>query len=114
MPKSAVIDTSVLVSAFLFRESVPGRVIELAERNVYTLYLSPILIEEVARSLHLFASLYPATAATSTTVAVHCGSGAGSPCSRKLSMWNSIAWRISLTASSLVAPVATQPGRSGM
>ncbi len=52
MPKSAVIDTSVLVSAFLFRESVPGRVIELAERNVYTLYLSPILMEEVTRSLH--------------------------------------------------------------
>ena len=44
MPKSAVIDTSVLVSAFLFRESVPGRVIELAEQNVYTLYLSPILM----------------------------------------------------------------------
>ena len=36
MPKSAVIDTSVLVSAFLFRESVPGRVLELAEQNVYT------------------------------------------------------------------------------
>lgn len=52
MPKSAVIDTSVLVSAFLFRESVPGRVIELAEQSVYTLYLSPILMEEVTRSLH--------------------------------------------------------------
>ena len=52
MPKSAVIDTSVLVSAFLFRESVPGRVLELAEQNVYTLYLSPILMEEVTRSLH--------------------------------------------------------------
>lgn len=52
MPKSAVIDTSVLVSAFLFRESVPGRVIELAKQNVYTLYLSPILMEEVTRSLH--------------------------------------------------------------
>ena len=52
MPKSAVIDASVLVSAFLFRESVPGRVIELAEQNVYTLYLSPILMEEVTRSLH--------------------------------------------------------------
>ena len=26
-------------------------------------------------------------AATSTTVAVHCGSGTRSPCSRKLSMW---------------------------
>ena len=52
MPKSAVVDASVLVSAFLFRESVPGRVIALAEQNVYTLYLSPILLEEVTRSLH--------------------------------------------------------------
>lgn len=52
MRKSAVVDTSVLVSAFLFRESVPGRVIALAEQSVYTLYLSPILLEEVTRSLH--------------------------------------------------------------
>ena len=52
MPKSAVVDTSVLVSAFLFRQSVPGRVITLAEQNVYTLYLSPVLLEEVRRSLH--------------------------------------------------------------
>lgn len=52
MRKSAVVDTSVLVSAFLFRGSVPGRVITLAEQNVYTLYLSPILLEEVRRSLH--------------------------------------------------------------
>ena len=52
MRKSAVVDTSVLVSAFLFRQSVPGRVITLAEQNVYTLYLSPILLEEVRRSLH--------------------------------------------------------------
>ncbi len=52
MPKSAVVDTSVLVSAFLFRESVPGRVIALAEQNIYTLYLSPILLEEMTRSLH--------------------------------------------------------------
>ena len=52
MRKSAVVDTSVLVSAFLFRESVPGRVVALAEQNAYTLYLSPILLEEVTRSLH--------------------------------------------------------------
>ena len=52
MRKSAVVDTSVLVSAFLFRESVPGQVIALAEQHVYTLYLSPILLEEVTRSLH--------------------------------------------------------------
>ncbi len=48
MPKSAVVDTSVLVSAFLFRESVPGRVIALAEQNIYTIYLSPILLEALA------------------------------------------------------------------
>ena len=52
MRKSAVVDTSVLVSAFLFRESVPGQVVALAEQQVYTLYLSPILLEEVTRSLH--------------------------------------------------------------
>ena len=52
MRKSAVVDTSVLVSAFLFWGSVPGRVITLAEQNVYTLYLSPILLGEVRRSLH--------------------------------------------------------------
>ena len=52
MRKSAVVDTSVLVSAFLFRESTPGRVVALAEQNVYTLYLSPVLLEEVRRSLH--------------------------------------------------------------
>ena len=52
MRKSAVVDTSVLVSAFLFRESTPRRVIALAEQHVYTLDLSPILLEEVTRSLH--------------------------------------------------------------
>ena len=52
MRKSAVVDTSVLVSAFLFRESVPGQVVALAEQQVYTLHLSPILLEEVTRSLH--------------------------------------------------------------
>ena len=42
MPKSAVVDASVLVSAFLFRESVPGRVIELAGQKVYTFNLFPM------------------------------------------------------------------------
>lgn len=47
MRKSAVVATSVLVSVFLFRESTPGWVVALAEQNVYTLYLSPVLLEEV-------------------------------------------------------------------
>jgi len=51
MLQNAVVDASVLVSAFLFPEIVPGRVIRLAEEGVYTLHLSPILIEEVSRSL---------------------------------------------------------------
>ena len=33
MPTSAVVDASVLVSAFLFPESVPGRVLRLAEQG---------------------------------------------------------------------------------
>ena len=51
MPKNAVVDASVLVSAFLFPESVPGRVVSLAEQGVYVLHLSPILLEETRRSL---------------------------------------------------------------
>jgi hypothetical protein len=37
IPKSAVVDASVLVSAFLFPESIPGRVVALAEKGVYAL-----------------------------------------------------------------------------
>ena len=51
MPTNAVVDASVLVSAFLFPRSVPGDVIALAQEELYQLYLSPILIEEVRRSL---------------------------------------------------------------
>lgn len=51
MPHNAVVDASVLVSAFLFPESVPGQVIRLADQGLYALYFSPILIEEVSRSL---------------------------------------------------------------
>lgn len=51
MLRSAVVDASVLVSAFLFPNSVPGQIVVLAERGVYALYLSPILIEEARRSL---------------------------------------------------------------
>ena len=52
MPKNAVVDASVLVSAFLFPESVPGRVVALAEEGIYALHFSPILLEEVRRSLN--------------------------------------------------------------
>ena len=51
MPRSAVADTSVLVSAFLFPDSVPGHVLALAKRGVYALHFSPIILEEFSRSL---------------------------------------------------------------
>ena len=51
MPKSAVVDASVLVSAFLFPDSTPGRVVALAGQGHYTLIFSPILLEETCRSL---------------------------------------------------------------
>jgi len=51
MLPSAVVDASVLVSAFLFPESVPGLVLKGAEQGRFALHLSPILVEEVRRSL---------------------------------------------------------------
>ena len=51
MPPSAVVDASVLVSAFLFPGSLPGRVVAVAGAGAYALHLSPILLEEVRRSL---------------------------------------------------------------
>jgi putative PIN family toxin of toxin-antitoxin system len=51
MPPSAVVDASVLVSAFLFRESIPGRVLRLAAEGGFAMHLSPILVEETRRSL---------------------------------------------------------------
>jgi putative PIN family toxin of toxin-antitoxin system len=51
MPLSAVVDASVLVSAFLFRGSVPGRVLHLAADGGFAMHLSPILMEETRRSL---------------------------------------------------------------
>lgn len=48
---NAVVDASVLVSAFLFPASVPARVLKLADEGKYALHLSPILIEETRRSL---------------------------------------------------------------
>lgn len=51
MPPNAVVDTSVLVSAFLFPGSVPGQVVALADAGAYALHFSPILLEELKRSL---------------------------------------------------------------
>ncbi len=51
MPRSAVVDTSVLVSAFLFPDSVPGAVLSRADQGVYELHFSPIIPEELRRSL---------------------------------------------------------------
>jgi putative PIN family toxin of toxin-antitoxin system len=51
MPPSAVVDASVLVSAFLFRDSVPGRILRLAADGSFAMHLSPILVEETRRSL---------------------------------------------------------------
>jgi putative PIN family toxin of toxin-antitoxin system len=51
MPPSVVVDASVLVSAFLFPESIPGRVLKLADQGMFALNLSPILVEETRRSL---------------------------------------------------------------
>jgi putative PIN family toxin of toxin-antitoxin system len=51
MPPSAVIDASILVSAFLFPGSVPGQILKLAPEGKFVMHLSPILIEETRRSL---------------------------------------------------------------
>lgn len=51
MPPNAVVDASVLVSAFLFPDSVPGQILKLAAAGMFTMCLTPILIEETRRSL---------------------------------------------------------------
>ena len=51
MPRSAVVDSSVLVSGFLLPASPPGRVVEHARRGSFVLCLSPIILEEVRRAL---------------------------------------------------------------
>jgi predicted nucleic acid-binding protein len=42
MPTSAVVDASVLVSAFLFPKSIPGRILELAQRGAFAMHISPL------------------------------------------------------------------------
>jgi len=51
MPKSAVVDASVLVSAFLFPASIPGRVLRLAQQGRFLLHLSPLLLDETRYAL---------------------------------------------------------------
>ncbi len=51
MPTSAVVDASVLVSAFLFPGSVPGRILKLADQGGFALHLSPILLDETRDAL---------------------------------------------------------------
>jgi putative PIN family toxin of toxin-antitoxin system len=51
MPASAVVDASVLVSAFLFPGSVPGRVLRLAGQGAFALHLSPLLLDETRYAL---------------------------------------------------------------
>jgi putative PIN family toxin of toxin-antitoxin system len=51
MPISGVVDASVLVSAFLFPESVPGRVLKLAHQGKFVLHLSPLLVDETRFAL---------------------------------------------------------------
>jgi uncharacterized protein len=51
MPASAVVDASVLVSAFLFPGSVPGRVLKLADQGAFAMHLTPLLLEETRYAL---------------------------------------------------------------
>ena len=51
MPLNAIVDASVLVSAFLFPGSIPGQILKLAGEGAFSMHLSPILIEETRRSL---------------------------------------------------------------
>ncbi len=63
MLQNVIVDTSVLVSAFLFPQSTPGRVLLLADQGVFAMHLSPIILEELKRSLHnsRLRKLYPYT-----------------------------------------------------
>ena len=51
MPKSVVVDASVLVSAFLFPASVPGRSVQAARQGRFVLRLSPLLLDETRYAL---------------------------------------------------------------
>ena len=51
MPTSAVVDASVLVSAFLFPGSVPGLVVKLGGQAAFAMHVSPILLDETRTAL---------------------------------------------------------------
>jgi putative PIN family toxin of toxin-antitoxin system len=51
MPLSAVVDASVLVSAFLFPDSVPGLIAKLGRQGRFSLHLSGILLDETRDAL---------------------------------------------------------------
>jgi predicted nucleic acid-binding protein len=51
MPLNAIVDSAVLVSAFLFPGSTPGQILKLAGEGAFSMHLSPIPIEETRRSL---------------------------------------------------------------
>ncbi len=71
MPTSAVVDASILVSAFLFPGSVPGRVLKLADRAAFAMHLSPLLLEETQTAL-LSARLRDAYGHDEAAVAAWC------------------------------------------
>ena len=51
MPRNVVVDSSVLVSAFLTRSGATAEVFDRAREGAYVLCLSPIILEEVRRAL---------------------------------------------------------------
>jgi putative PIN family toxin of toxin-antitoxin system len=51
MPKGVVVDASVLVSAFLFPASVPGRIVQAALQGRFVPHLSPLLLDETRYAL---------------------------------------------------------------
>lgn len=51
MPRNVVVDSSVLVSAFLTRSGATAEVLDRAREGAYVLCLSPIILEEVRRAL---------------------------------------------------------------
>ncbi len=67
MPISAVVDASILVSAFLFPASIPGRVVKLAGQGRFTMHLSPLLLDETRTAL-LSARLILLSAVAALTV----------------------------------------------
>jgi hypothetical protein len=46
MPTSAVVDASILVSAFLFPGSIPGLAVKLGGQAAFAMHISPLLLDE--------------------------------------------------------------------